>query len=493
MSNYTNDILLAVFFKEETNTSNLLFVSFDGLNFYEIETAFSDGGGHDSRDPSLFYHNGKIWVINSPYGNNIRGKQPRWGYSINLNTDWSIFTDGGVAITANSNKPYDQHGNETNTDFDAVASEIFADGNDIWLVTSLGFVGQWHNLTPWQDTMRPYLTKVTTLTSDNNYSTPSISYNDAIPVKVNSNIITDERGDKRIHDNTSNNPEDRIDGFLYKENGTYYLVVKRYGDTNEIWSIGSLSNVSNPNSWTLVNSDFLYGYEGACLVKFRGKYLVYADKMSGDPIGSGDTTMGMHVTTCGTNGFSGLWKNPTRVCFKHRVGGNTVDYTEPNFGRHGSVMVVSAGTSLHTKIMQRFDSHGYTAPGNTTQPWQLDMDNGWFRSNGKRYFKNNGNLKSSCEYFDGSHWYWFDSDGTLARNKDVYIPGQDKWVHYDEKGWMVYGDKELGPQWYYDPYYSDMNKHWYYFEPGTGKMAHGYIEVDGIPRYYDEVTGWRIW
>ncbi len=44
MSNYTNDILLAVFFKEDTDTTDLLFVSFDGLNFYEIGTVYSDGG-----------------------------------------------------------------------------------------------------------------------------------------------------------------------------------------------------------------------------------------------------------------------------------------------------------------------------------------------------------------------------------------------------------------------------------------------------------------
>ncbi len=62
-------------------------------------------------------------------------------------------------------------------------------------------------------------------------------------------------------------------------------------------------------------------------------------------------------------------------------------------------------------------------------------------------------------------------------------------------GWMVYGENEHGPQWYYDSYYSDNNKHEYYFDPVTGAMAHGYIYVGGetTPRHYDEITGRRIY
>ncbi len=490
MSNYTNDILLAVFFKKDVDTADLLFVSFDGLNFYEIGTVYNDGG-INSRDPSIIYRNGELWSVFSPY-NTSRGRQPRWGHSSNVG-NWGTFTNGGVSITANSNKPYNMYGVENNTDFDAVASEGFVDGNDVWMITSLGYFGAFNNLAPKYDTMRPYLIKVTSLSSN------SITYNDAIPIKLPQNMITDERGDVRQFERSLNvTPEDRIDGALYKENGIYYLVVKRFGNTTEIWSIGSLNNVSNPYSWTLVNSDILIGYEGACLVKFRGNYYVYADLLRKPNI-CADT--GIHVTSCGQNGLSGLWKDPTRINLKYKNGSYDADYNTAEIGRHGTVMVVSAGTDLHTKVMQRFYAKGYTySPSNNLQPWMPDMSSGWFRSNGKRYLKNNGNLLASCEYNDGSHWYWFDSDGSMARNKDVYISNFDKWVHYDNDGWMIYGEQWCGPQFYYYDIYKlfddELQTHYYYeyyFDPITGKMAHGFIEVDGQPRHYDEITGRRIY
>ena len=55
MSNYTNDILLAVFFKQDADRSNALFVSFDGLTFYEIGVPYTHSGGAN-RDPALLYY-----------------------------------------------------------------------------------------------------------------------------------------------------------------------------------------------------------------------------------------------------------------------------------------------------------------------------------------------------------------------------------------------------------------------------------------------------
>ncbi len=489
MSNYTNDILLAVFFKQDADRSNALFVSFDGLTFYEIGVPYTHSGGAN-RDPALLYYNGVLWDLSMARESNVC--KPKWGYSYNLQ-NWSSLSDAGVNFTANTYKPYDRYGYESNTNFDYVAPEPFTDGSDVWIVSSLGYVGEWHGQDAWHDVMRPYLIKVTTLTPHSNLSAPSVSYNDAIPIKVNQSAVTDERGTARIQQNQVVNPEDRIDGFIYKEGSTYYLVVKRFGTSNEIWSIGSLSNVSNPSSWTLVNSDFMFGYEGACLVKFRGKYLVYADKMRGYPSEDPNNYTGIHVTTCGTSWAYGMWKDPTRVTLKYKNGSQDATYDGRYIGRHGSVMVVSYGTTLFNQVMSRFDSKGYSyTPSSSIQPWQPDMNNGWFRSNGKRYLKNNGNLYTNCEYFDGSHWSWFDSDGSLARNKDVYIQSQDKWVHYDANGWMVYGDQYLGPQYYYYDTYPASDHHWYYFDPTTGKMAHGWITVNGQVRHYDEVTGWRI-
>ena len=41
-------------------------------------------------------------------------------------------------------------------------------------------------------------------------------------------------------------------------------------------------------------------------------------------------------------------------------------------------------------------------------------------------------------------WYWFEADGTMARDKDVFIvlnaDGTGKWTRYDSDGRMVKGE-----------------------------------------------------
>ena len=76
-------------------------------------------------------------------------------------------------------------------------------------------------------------------------------------------------------------------------------------------------------------------------------------------------------------------------------------------------------------------------------------------------------------------WYWFDKDGSLAVNKDVYIPSGNKWVRYDNNGHMIKGE---------DYRYGG----WYYFNPTTGAMTKGmqYVPSNGGKWvYYDWTTG----
>ena len=59
----------------------------------------------------------------------------------------------------------------------------------------------------------------------------------------------------------------RIDGSLYKENGKYYLTIKKDGVTNEIWSIDNLNEAGNASKWSKVCNDVVTGYEGPSTVK----------------------------------------------------------------------------------------------------------------------------------------------------------------------------------------------------------------------------------
>ena len=144
------------------------------------------------------------------------------------------------------------------------------------------------------------------------------------------------------------------------------------------------------------------------------------------------------------------------------------------------------------------------------------MHNGWFRDGGKCYRYENGVKLANREWLDPSTgaWYWFDADGTMARNKDVFIPynpdrTEGKWVYYGEDGRMVKGENEHGDQWnYYD---LSTTKYWYWFDEVTGerkvgercskegnwyryddegRMIHGeYCSKEGNWYYYDIVTG----
>lgn len=152
-------------------------------------------------------------------------------------------------------------------------------------------------------------------------------------------------------------------------------------------------------------------------------------------------------------------------------------------------------------------------------------------NSGRRYWFDSGIVARDKEAYDpvSDAWYWFDADGTMAVNKDVFIPINEertagKWVRYDENGGMVKGeDYRYGGWYWFDPitgemrkgfvnipdgtkegkwvYYDEINGqmhhgescisgNWYRFDEWTGKMTHGeYCNSEGNWYYYDEITG----
>lgn len=145
-------------------------------------------------------------------------------------------------------------------------------------------------------------------------------------------------------------------------------------------------------------------------------------------------------------------------------------------------------------------------PDTDTQPEQTP-ESGWDAA--REHWYENGEMVRDHAFFDpeADAWYWADADGTIARDKDVYIPVDEddreaggKWVRFDEQARMVKGEDFRHGAWYhFDEVTGAMSKgmtylegadgpKWVYYDWIDGKMAHGERYVD----YDAEHTGWYL-
>lgn len=493
-----SQVMLGTFWSSEKDTTDTLYVSFNGTDFKSIGTAYKDSAPNDANnslitespslsprpdrvgedtwyvntlhDPGLIYKNGFFWSI-SGFTTQINGQQkfvPMLGCSKDL-TNWSFPNSGSSTNIAPTLTPYGKDKQRNNTQWDAVAPDFMVDDDGtVWIVVSMGYYAQFHGDSSLNDVMSSYLIKASNLTPgstnpvnrDEKGKQPSVTYSSAMPI------------------NLPGNSTNRIDGSLYKENGKYYLSIKRDGVTNEIWSINNLNDCQDASKWTLVNNDVVTGYEGPCLTKYNNSYYFYTDKLADYPFDNYDGKTGIFVSR--SSGLNQPWTSPTRITATD-IHGNSIPT------RHGTVLTVTDPNAIAV-IMNKYKAAGYTYNPSTDKPTSLNL-NGWYYKDGNKYWYDNGVLARDKQVYDPSTdaWYWFDADGTMARNKDVYIPvsntdrSHGKWVRYNSEGGMVKGE---------DLRYGG----WYWFDPITGEMFKGFTNIpDGTPNgkwvYYDEITG----
>lgn len=117
---------------------------------------------------------------------------------------------------------------------------------------------------------------------------------------------------------------------------------------------------------------------------------------------------------------------------------------------------------------------------------------GWVVENGTRHWYENGRMARSHAFYDKASdaWYWADADGSIATDKDVFIPKDEsdrskggKWVRFDGNSRMIKGEQ-----------HSTKAGHvgWYWFDPTTGEMAKGMRHIGsngGKWVRYDRTTG----
>ncbi len=455
------EIMLGVFFNSQEDQTDTLYVSTDGYNFFKIGVAYQDATPWDAstawipntpynvstlHDPAIIYKDGYFWMLSgyTQWQNGSKRITPMLGCSKDL-VHWSYPNSGSATNVGVTENPPGKLG----ANFDMVAPDMMVDDDGtVWIVASLGYYGQFHG-EPQRDEMKPYLIKATGLApgadpAQDPGAQPRVSYSDAFPINL---------------------PEwssNRIDGSLYKENGKYYLTIKKDGVTNEIWSIDNLNEAGNASKWSKVCNDVVTGYEGPSTVKYRGKYYCFTDKLEDYPYGTTDRTNGIFVTE--SDGLGGLWCAPARITTQD-ANGNYI----PN--RHGSVMVVKDPAAKEL-VWKAREAAGYGTYDGSKK--------GWVTENGRRYFYEDGIKATSKEAVVEEYWRWFDADGTMAAGKDVYMRSSGgKWVRYDDQGRMVKG-------------WDNTSRGSYYFDEWSGAMAKGVKETDKGYFYFDQTTGIRV-
>lgn len=305
-------------------------------------------------------------------------------------------------------------------------------------------------------------------------------------------------------------------------------VISAESDANLVWDVSDASNenAANIGIWEQKNENnqkFYITHTG------NGQYTIAA-KHSGKYVDAenGGGSAGANVLQYDNNGATNQrWylKDAGNGSYYivSAASGLYVDVANSlSMGNNIQLWNPTAGTNQRFCLTLVNDSNENTSSDGTL--------NGWYVENGKKYWYDNGVMARDKEVYDPGTdaWYWFDADGTMATNKDVFIPTnaertEGKWVRYDANGGMVKGeDYRYGGWYWFDPttgemikgfvfipeegtegkwvYYDDINGqmhhgescingNWYYFDDWTGKMVHGEYCRNGNWYYYDQNTG----
>lgn len=356
-------IMLASFMNSYEDSTDTLYLSMNGKTFFSLGEAYTDatpesnasdettdsavlkawrstmGTENTLHDPSIIYRNGYFWMLS---GFTENGEfLPMMGYSKDLK-NWSYPATGKIdangifrGVAPSGELPFAKDGTRTNTDFDVAAPDFMVDDDgSIWIVACLGYYASFHGDVPQNDKLSPYLLHITSLTpNSSDLSTAAgrarfctATYGELVPI--------------HLPDNSKN----RIDGSLYKENGKYYLSIKKGGVTNEIWRIDDLNNCQNSAAWKKINKKVVKGYEGPCLTKWGNKYFYYTDKLADYPPDNYDGKTGVFVTTS-KKLKKGWTKNKRIVTVDNQ--GNAIPT------RHGTVITVTDKNAIQV-ILNRF-------------------------------------------------------------------------------------------------------------------------------------------
>ena len=331
------DIMVGLFYQNDSDCTNSVYMSYDGSTMTRVTTTYDtqgrDGGGasiyYDSNrnihygqvDPSIMYYGGKFWSLSG--WNRRDGKfWPMISYSEDL-VHWTHpegegLINGTHGISLNV---YPSGFSSSKKGFDTVAPEWFVSKNgSVYIVFSAGYYGAFHG-EPTKDRMQAYVVKVTKLSASSGVADGSTKY--LWPQNLQFSAGTAKR--INIPGNTAANAN-FIDGAMYTEGTKDYLVIKKNGLTNQLFSTSNI----DANKWTTVNAKVSFGYEGASIAKLGKTYYMVADEVSGT------TAKGVKMFKSSSITNKSAWAL-AGTSFVNKSGSKTTV-------RHGSIITLAQGT-----------------------------------------------------------------------------------------------------------------------------------------------------
>lgn len=345
----SDDILLGMFFSAEKDFTNTIYTSLDGTSFEKIAVAYQDADGegpgvaYESTygclgNPSIIFKEGMFFAC-SCWDKMDGTFRLTFGASNDLKT-WAR-PSGAVATLEGGWPTFGKN---------AVAPDWFVDDDgSVYVVVCCGTMGAAHGSDWRDDEMYPYLIKATRF---------EVFDKSALSGDISKRFVDSfariELGTGRRINLPSNGwlgEHNRIDASIYKEDGVYFLCIKRNGVTNEIWTN---RNIEDCNGWSLVNGNVVEGSEGASLVKWGSTHYMYTDKLDGDWSAKGygnDIERGTWWVSA--NRLWDPWSAPQRIV--------TTPMSMQRKTRHGSVIRVTDPRAKEIVWRRRAEA-GYLLP-----------------------------------------------------------------------------------------------------------------------------------
>ena len=428
------DILLGMYPIGAAGGTNNVYGSYDGGTFYRLASVYESAEGQSYMDnhyaqscTSIIYHDGYFWAL-SGWGQAEDLFWPLISYSKDL-VHWThpeadkLLASGSTHGIPLETMPYIGPDKSIEAGkFEVVAPEwsITANG-DIYIVFTAGYYGEWHGEAT-VDQMQAYTVRVSTLSAKD--GTPDGDSGYLWPNQLK--FVVDGAAKKLEFSNYEN--ANYIDGQLFSDGGTDYLIIKRDGLKNQLYKT---NNIADPKAWTHVNEEVTFGYEGPCMVKFNDKYRLYTDGVTGT------RPNGVRVAVSDSLEKAGSWGEPNPPMF--------IDENDQQLvARHGSVITLKAGTPEWQVAKNLLDNQKRTVSGFMCRVYNPNSGEHFYTADGTE----SGYLASVGWNYEGKGWL-----APSKNDKPVYrlYSGTDH--HYtmseEEKDWLVsVGWSYEGVGWY---------------------------------------------